>query len=72
MMKVSDPKIFGAVVLAYFKPLFAKHAALFDQLGVDITNGFDDVIQKAPVCYEIGLFTFSLHVPLIYRYKHCH
>jgi isocitrate dehydrogenase len=46
MMKVSDPKIFGAVVLAYFKPLFAKHAALFDQLGVDITNGFDDVIQK--------------------------
>ena len=26
--------------------LFAKHAATFNELGVDVTNGFGDVISK--------------------------
>jgi isocitrate dehydrogenase len=46
MMKVSDPIIFGHAVCSYFKPLFAKHQATFDQLGVDVRNGFGDLVSK--------------------------
>lgn len=46
MMKVSDPIMFGHAVKVYFKELFAKHADLFKDLGVDATNGFGDVLAK--------------------------
>jgi isocitrate dehydrogenase len=46
MMKVSDPIIFGHAVRVFFKDLFAKHGALFDELGVDANNGFGDVVAK--------------------------
>ena len=39
MMKVSDPIIFGHVVSVFYKDVFEKHAALFEQIGVEITNG---------------------------------
>lgn len=46
MMKVSDPIIFGYAVEIYFADLFAKHADLFRELGVDAKNGFGDVYAK--------------------------
>ncbi|MDO7667102.1 MAG: NADP-dependent isocitrate dehydrogenase, partial [Pseudomonadota bacterium] len=46
MMKVSDPIIFGHVVSVFFKDVFAKHAALFEQIGVKVTNGLGDVYNK--------------------------
>ncbi len=46
MMKVSDPIIFGHAVLSYFKPLFTKYKDLFEQIGVNVKNGFGDVIAK--------------------------
>jgi isocitrate dehydrogenase len=46
MMKVSDPIIFGVAVQVFFKDLFTKHAATFQQLGVDVRNGFGDVVSK--------------------------
>ena len=46
MMKVSDPILFGHAVRAYFKPVFEKHAATFERLGVDPDNGFGDVLAK--------------------------
>ena len=46
MMKVSDPIIFGHCVKVYFKAVFEKHAAIFDQLGVDANNGIGDVYTK--------------------------
>ncbi len=46
MMKVSDPIIFGHAVKVYFKDVFEKHAATFDQLGVDTRNGLGDVYVK--------------------------
>lgn len=46
MMKVSDPIIFGHAVKVYFKNVFEKHAAIFDQLGVDTRNGLGDVYAK--------------------------
>jgi len=46
MMKVSDPIIFGYAVHVFFKDLFAKHGATFAKLGVDLNNGFGDLLGK--------------------------
>ncbi len=46
MMKVSDPIMFGHAVTVYFKDVFAKHAAVFEQLGVNANNGLGDVYSK--------------------------
>ena len=46
MMKVSDPIIFGHVVSVFFEDVFAKHAALFDELGVNPRNGIGDAYAK--------------------------
>ncbi|MSR24089.1 MAG: NADP-dependent isocitrate dehydrogenase [Nitrospiraceae bacterium] len=46
MMKVSDPKIFGHAVSVYYKDVFEKHAATFQQLGVDPDNGVGDLYIK--------------------------
>jgi isocitrate dehydrogenase len=45
-MKVSDPIIFGHCVKVYYKDVFEKHAAVFEQLGVDANNGIGDVYTK--------------------------
>lgn len=46
MMKVSDPIMFGHAVVEFFKPVFDKHAALFNELGVDVNNGAGDMFAK--------------------------
>merc|ERR1711970_812615 len=46
MMKVSDPIIFGHCVKVYFKDVFAKHGALFQELGVNVNNGLGDIYDK--------------------------
>ena len=46
MMKVSDPIIFGHAVSAFFAPVFKKHAALFERIGVNKRNGFGDVVAR--------------------------
>ena len=46
MMKVSDPIIFGHAVRVFFKDVFAKHNASFEKLGVDVNNGFGDLLSK--------------------------
>jgi isocitrate dehydrogenase len=46
MMKVSDPILFGHAVSVYYKDVFAKHAAVFQQLGVNPRNGIGDAYAK--------------------------
>lgn len=46
MMKVSDPIIFGYAVKVFFAPIFEKHATELKDLGVDVNNGFGDLISK--------------------------
>jgi isocitrate dehydrogenase len=46
MMKVSDPIIFGHAVKAYYHSAFAKHEAVFAELGVDPNNGIGDAYDK--------------------------
>jgi isocitrate dehydrogenase len=45
-MKVSDPIMFGYAVKVFYKDVFDKHAAIFEQLGVDADNGIGDVYAK--------------------------
>ncbi len=44
MMKVSDPIIFGHAVKVFFEPVFAKHSGTFEEIGVDVNNGFADLL----------------------------
>ena len=46
MMKVSDPIIFGHAVRVFFKDVFAKHAETFDEIGVDVNNGFGNLLEN--------------------------
>ncbi len=46
MMKVSDPIIFGQAVRVFFRELLAKHADTFAGLGVDLNNGFGDLVAR--------------------------
>ncbi len=46
MMKVSDPIIFGEAVKVFFRPVFEKYETVLSELGVDVNNGFGDLLVK--------------------------
>ncbi len=46
MMKVSDPIIFGHAVRTFFAPVFEKFGTELEQAGVDVNNGFGDLLSK--------------------------
>ncbi len=51
MMKVSDPIMFGHCVSVFYKDVFDKHAAIIEELGVNVNNGLADLyarIQNLP------------------------
>ncbi|RPA70241.1 NADP-dependent isocitrate dehydrogenase [Cyclobacteriaceae bacterium YHN15] len=52
MMKVSDPIIFGHAVKVFFEPVFAKYEDLLKELGVDVNNGFGDLLAKIAMLPE--------------------
>ncbi len=67
MMKVSDPIIFGHAVEAYFAPLFEKHGQTFEQLGVDVTNGFGDLINRLATLPEEDRALIEADIAAIYE-----
>jgi len=46
MMKVSDPVIFGAIVETYFKDVFEKHKATFEELDINPNFGLATLFEK--------------------------
>jgi isocitrate dehydrogenase len=46
MMKVSHPIVFGHCVRIFYKEAFAKHARLFEDLGVNVNNGMVNLYDK--------------------------
>ncbi|AOW21941.1 NADP-dependent isocitrate dehydrogenase [Urechidicola croceus] len=46
MMKVSDPIIFGHVVRTFFKDVFAKHSTDLAKIGVNVNNGFGNLLNE--------------------------
>ena len=45
MMKVSDPIIFGHAVRVFFKDVFDKHGAVFEDLGVNANDGLGNLLE---------------------------
>jgi isocitrate dehydrogenase len=46
MMKIADPIIFGHAVSVFFADVIEKHAATLKKLGVNLNNGFGDLLTK--------------------------
>jgi len=46
MMKVSDPIIFGYAVETFFKNVFNKHGKTLEDIGVEVNNGFGNLVEK--------------------------
>lgn len=46
MMKIADPIIFGHAVSVFFADVLAKHADTLKKLGVNLNNGFGDLLTK--------------------------
>ncbi len=46
MMKIADPIIFGHAVSEFFADVIKKHAATLKKLGVNLNNGFGDLLTK--------------------------
>ena len=46
MMKISDPVMFGHAVSVFYQPVFEKHQATLQELGVNTANGLGDVYAK--------------------------
>ncbi|TPG34634.1 NADP-dependent isocitrate dehydrogenase [Mycolicibacterium hodleri] len=66
MMKVSHPIVFGHAVKIFYKDAFAKHQALFDELGVNVNNGLSDLYSK------IESLPASQHEEIIRDLHACH
>ena len=66
MMKVSDPIIFGHCVRVFFGSVFAKHGALLDGLGVDVSNGFGDVVAKIAELPEHERLAIEADIQAVY------
>jgi len=46
MMKISDPIIFGAIVETYFKDVFEKYSAVFNELDINPNFGLAMLFEK--------------------------
>ena len=46
MMKIADPIIFGHAVSAFFSDVIEKHGATLKKLGVNVNNGFGDLLEQ--------------------------
>src|SRR5258707_8917519 len=46
MMKIADPIVFGHAVSVFFADVIAKHAATLKRLGVNLNDGFRDLLTK--------------------------
>ncbi|WP_077086123.1 NADP-dependent isocitrate dehydrogenase [Mycobacterium rhizamassiliense] len=66
MMKISHPIVFGHAVKTFYKDAFAKHQALFDELGVNVNNGLSDLYDK------IESLPASQHDEIIRDLHACH
>ncbi len=67
MMKVSDPIIFGHAVRVFFKDVFAKHSATFDKIGVDVNNGFGNLLSNLNELSETERNTILADIDAAYK-----
>src|SRR5690606_11299386 len=51
----------------YFKELFEKHGETFQKLGVDVQNGFDDLVAKIKTLPEDKRAEIQADIDAIYQ-----
>ncbi len=66
MMKVSDPIMFGHAVSVYYKDVLAKHNETFTALGINVNNGFGDVIAKIASLPETERTAIEADIQAVY------
>ena len=66
MMKVSDPIIFGHAVSVYFHEVFARHAEVLDQLGVNPNHGLADLLRRIEELPTEELDRIKAHIEAVY------
>ncbi|TDJ41765.1 MAG: NADP-dependent isocitrate dehydrogenase, partial [Gammaproteobacteria bacterium] len=69
MMKVSDPIMFGHAVTVFFADVFQKHAAIFEELGVDANNGLGDVYAKIATLPDAQRAEIEADLQAAYRHR---
>src|SRR6202142_736839 len=52
MMKIADPIVFGHAVSVFFADVIEKHAATLKRLGVNLNNGFGDLLTNVETLPE--------------------
>jgi isocitrate dehydrogenase len=67
MMKISDPIMFGHAVTVFFKDVFEKHAATIKQLGVNVNNGFGDLVAKIATLPEAKRAEIEADIQACYK-----
>jgi isocitrate dehydrogenase len=67
MMKISDPIMFGHAVTVFFRDVFEKHAAVIKQLGVNVNNGFSDLLAKIATLPEAQRARIEADIQACYR-----
>ncbi|MBI4914150.1 MAG: NADP-dependent isocitrate dehydrogenase [Acidobacteria bacterium] len=66
MMKISDPVMFGHAVTVFFKDLFDKHGATFQELGVNPNLGFGDLLSRLPRLPEAKRAEIEADIQAVY------
>ena len=67
MMKISDPIMFGHAVTVYFKDVFEKHAATIKALGVNVNNGFGDLLAKIATLPDAQRAEIEADIQAVYK-----
>ena len=67
MMKISDPVMFGHCVAVFYKDVFEKHAALIEELGVNINYGLSDLYTKLQSLPEMQRTEIEADIAAVYQ-----
>jgi isocitrate dehydrogenase len=69
MMKISDPIIFGHCVDVFYEDVFAKHAEVIKELGVNANNGLEDLYTKIKGLPEAQQSQIKADIQAVYKTK---
>ncbi|OGU18232.1 MAG: isocitrate dehydrogenase (NADP(+)) [Geobacteraceae bacterium GWC2_53_11] len=67
MMKISDPIMFGHFVSVFYKDVFEKHAATFNELGVNPDLGMGDLYAKLKKLPEAKQAEIEADIQEVYK-----
>ncbi len=69
MMKVSDPIMFGHAVAVFYKEVLDKHASTIKELGVNLSNGLQDLYNKVEQLPEDKKEEIKADITALYSQK---